>query len=506
LDFLQDQKDFKNSLKIQTEKKVLRNWIHREIYKRIHLLKDSLNTHPICYIGGDNMGYDQILSLPGGKNRNSHGTYPFPGIWKHIGLLAAAEKINGGKKYKFEFPTIDRSRFLSFETLSNEPHYIPMKNPKYVTFTRDDIILVPDWECVKDLVISDPEVRRKWYFMLLPIHSGFPMVESPGAGLIKKANLGNMAPFGFAYNSGWNRAGATSGYENYDPHVLPTQFLFGLQDNFINNWGCFNLTWPTFKSLPIINLLWSLTGAQFEFKPKFFPRNKLPFRFFSLVYRPSYSFGDNNFAFLLPMEKNKEINSFLANSPGTAINKKSFKQNNYFVSKSFMFNINLGRYASENTFSASRSKVKYNISDGSGKSIGTVKGDLKFYEFIGSLKHCFFDKKFQPFLRLGYGWNWYRAENVRLNGQSIRPSQTQWFHNPSILPNAGHVGAGIEIFAKRNSDISQKQLFGQLLYIGKPEIGLRIEYTFHFHKLGKDAPINDWIYRHEVGVGLVVSF
>ena len=53
-----------------------------------------VNTHPICYVGADNKGLDQLLAAPGGKNRDSHGTYPFPGLYKDIGPGGATEQIN----------------------------------------------------------------------------------------------------------------------------------------------------------------------------------------------------------------------------------------------------------------------------------------------------------------------------------------------------------------------------------------------------------------------------
>jgi hypothetical protein len=504
VDFLQDRKSFMESLRGLEQEKMLQNWINEQIYNRIHLVKDSLNTHPICYIGADNMGLDQVLAFPGGTNRNPHGTYPFLGIWKRIGPAGATEKVNGEKNYKFILPPIDKPKFIS-RIDDKKPEYKPEKNLNYVTYSRGDIILVPDWERVIDSTLTNPEVRRKWFWLILPIRWGFPAVESPGAGILKHTDMGNIAPVGPAYNGGWNRVGATRGYEPYNPHVFPKQFLFGLQDNFKNEWGFLNLTLPTIISLPVTNLIWSMTFANFEFKPKFFSRNQLPFRFASLVYRPFYTIGDDKFAHLLPGEANLAINSFLSNGSGAFIDTKSFKHENYTSFGSFMFNINFGRYASENTFSISNSKVRYNIRDKEERSVGLVEGNLKFYEFYGSLKHCFFKSNIQPFIRTGYGWSFYRVEKMTLNGEPFKPVKTQWFHN-TILPKSGHVGAGFELFAKRNYSIMQKRFLEQIFYVGQPEFGLRLEYTFHFHKLGKDAPVNAWVYRHELGVGLVVSF
>jgi hypothetical protein len=53
-----------------------------------------VNTHPFGYIGADNKGFDQALSVPGGKNRNSHGTFPFPGRYHNIGPAGATEQVS----------------------------------------------------------------------------------------------------------------------------------------------------------------------------------------------------------------------------------------------------------------------------------------------------------------------------------------------------------------------------------------------------------------------------
>ena len=52
-----------------------------------------VNTHPVGYIGGDDKGTDQLLAPPGGANRDSHGTYPFPGVYRKVGPAGAAEEV-----------------------------------------------------------------------------------------------------------------------------------------------------------------------------------------------------------------------------------------------------------------------------------------------------------------------------------------------------------------------------------------------------------------------------
>jgi len=63
------------------------DWIDKKIRERAYVSKEEkeINTHPVVYIGGDDKGNDQLLAKPGGKNRDSHGSYPFTGLYKEIG-------------------------------------------------------------------------------------------------------------------------------------------------------------------------------------------------------------------------------------------------------------------------------------------------------------------------------------------------------------------------------------------------------------------------------------
>ncbi len=53
-----------------------------------------VNTHPVAYIGADNKGTDQIFQPPGGTNRDSHGTFPAPAMYKDVGPGGATEDIH----------------------------------------------------------------------------------------------------------------------------------------------------------------------------------------------------------------------------------------------------------------------------------------------------------------------------------------------------------------------------------------------------------------------------
>ena len=53
-----------------------------------------VNTHAFGYIGSDNKGFNQALSAPGGKNRDSHGTFPFPGTYNNVGPGGTTDQVS----------------------------------------------------------------------------------------------------------------------------------------------------------------------------------------------------------------------------------------------------------------------------------------------------------------------------------------------------------------------------------------------------------------------------
>ncbi len=512
MNFLQDFSSFKKALRGVEETKFFQNWINEQIYNRVNLVKDTINTHPIAFIGADNQGLDQIFALPGGKNRNSHGMYPFIGIWKNVGPLGATEKVTGGRTFRFLLPPISKLDKLPRAVFSpGVKNYKPVNDPNYLTYSMEDIELVPDWERIKKLVTENPSARRTWFWLILPTRWGFPVMESPGAGFIKNADMGNAAPIGPAFNSAWNRVGPSAGYQNYDPNVLPSEVQISVQDHFKNRLGFLNVTYPLWKNLPMLNLAWFLLPARFEYNPKFITQEELPFRFGSMAFRPFYTFGDDDFASVLPQRDNPTIRSFLE-AHGGNINSASLKHENNSGYVGLMFNLHLGRLvAIENTFSDYTSDVRYAITNPAGGQIGTVQGKFNLTEFYSSFRYSPLYKNFQPFLRAGYGWSWYKASDITLNGEPLAESETEWFHNPTFpyLPNTFHVGGGFEVFPQRNFGAWRFPVFGTLFSIGKPEIGIRVEYTFLWHRLGDDVPADrrsGKIGRHEFAVALVIGF
>ena len=86
-----------------------------------------------------------------------------------------------------------------------------------------------------------------------------------------------------------------------------------------------------------------------------------------------------------------------------------------------------------------------------------LHGDLKFYEYSGSLRYNLTTGSLMLFLKGGYGWSLYRIENVSTNGKPLPEPNGSWINMPTsrhpstFLPNTGHFGAGIEWVPFRNS-------------------------------------------------------
>lgn len=513
VDFYQPKTAFETQIKKVKENKILQRWIQRQTYHRIHLLKDTINTHPIGYIGADNMGLDQAIALPGARNRDSHGTYPFPGTWRKVGPFGATERVHGDKTYRFLLPPIDSEKFPVGQKPPQYNKYIPEKNSKVLTYSMQDMRLIPDWEVLLDSLLDKDrrEFRRKWFWLVLPVRWGFPVVKSPGGGFIKHADLGNVSPVGPAFNNAWNRVGASGGYKNYDPHVLPDQFQTGVQDYYDNSWGFFNFFPRTLFSLPVFKPLWFYTGGQFGFNPKFYTAGITPFRFGSFVYRPSFSFSDRQFAYLLPQNSNPVIANFLNSQPTAQIGKKNLHNEATFATFGIMYNFHIGQQLSaEHTFTSARSKVYYDIMNGNGGRLGTVAGDLKFREITGSMRYNIFFGRFQPFVNAGYGWSWYKVKDLTYNNNALSPDETDWVKKPKFpfLPNTWHLGAGVEYFFFKNPGVWDIPFFGRFLNLGKPELGIRFDYYLKTHLLGIDKPDDgrpERLVRHEFGVGLVLG-
>jgi hypothetical protein len=410
-----------------------------------------VNTHPICYIGADNKGLDQLLAPPGGLNRDSHGTYPYPGLYKDIGPGGATEQINSALDVKEFWRRVDGD-LGSDEAV----RFVRGGTVPYTTPGRIEI--VPDWERVLPLMREEPQLRRDWCWLVLPVRFGYPATESPFAGVIGHADTGNLSPFGPSCQPHWNRTGSEGGSHAYEPHAFETLFPLGLQDTFVNSWGYLNLTLPMVAALPPIDILWRLGAYPVRAllqrnDPVFYPADRIPSRFVGLTGgMRNLSFNEESAALLVNGDPGIELILLLAlqepdgivkSIPTVSESKAWWWQVNFYMGR---------RLTTQNTLLHARNDMGFDLVGGSGAE-HRIDGELNLWEYAGSFRYNLGTGSFRPYLKLGYGWTWYRVEQVALNGELLPVSEGEWINQPSfdsfgdLLPNSWHAGAGIELIA-----------------------------------------------------------
>jgi hypothetical protein len=478
----------------------------------------SVNTHPFGYIGADNKGFDQALSAPGGKNRNSHGTFPFPGRYHDIGPAQATEQIS---------VYVDPREYWKHLKAGTETTGPEFKRGSVLGLADPNrLCIVPDWERVVDLVADDACVRREWSWLLLPIRWGYPATESPFSGILPNTDTGNLAPLGPTYSSGWNVSGPARGFHAYQPNTLPSVFPLGLQDSFRNDFGFFNFTLPVLFNLPPLDFLTRLGTYPFKLAfsrrdPVYYPEEAVPFRFFSLSSGASVEILDKdiNALSLNPDQYDEFVGRILAHllingidSTTTVVGGSEFVDNP--IAPFFQIAFYIGdRFASENTVRNVRTTYGVSV-DFSNIPSYDYSAELNYWEYAGSLRYSLSSSRLQPFLKAGYGWSWYRLENVQANGVPFEPAESSWIKPKKIWPNVWHVGLGIEFIpwkrvGKFPGGVDLAFRFEYGLYIeslGLDLSGIPLEkLSFVFDTLG-DIPASERITRSDFLFGLSVSF
>jgi len=463
-----------------------KSWIWKKI--RSMAYKDAeeseINTHPFGYIGGDCRGYEQILSTPGGKNRDSHGNYPFPGVYREVGPANSSEKISAcidhWAYYKKVSPkkTEDKNQF-------GRGNVIPLDDPH-------KIAIIPDWEQVIDLVVSNKETRKNWFWLVLPVRFGYPASSSPLAGLIEHTNTGNLSSLGPAYSEAWNRIGGTSEFDVYVPHKLSKAFPLDLQSDFSNGLGFFNLIVPTLQNLPPFSLItrmlnMSVNGFNSQ-KPVFYPKKNVPFRYVGISFG---MFQQKIPGFLTALALNPEqINEIQSQIKQIDPAYQDCTNNRSYITERmkgmmFQMNFHLGiRLISENTLRYSTAKMGENIDIKLRGEPFKIRTDLNLWEYIGSFRYNLKTGIFQPYVKAGYGWTWFRVENISAEDQKLDQSNSSWIRKPSLfkgenlLPNSWHYGFGIEVLPIRT--------------LNGIDVGVRLEYLKNHSSFGFDMELSPW--------------
>jgi len=489
--------EWEREVKGLREERVGERGIWRQIRRQAYLddAETKLNLHPIVFIGGDNRGLQQLISASTRLGRASHGSYPFPGLYKDVGPQHTGELVR---------TPWDVFRKAPDSAASEINKIVRLDNP-------DRLEILPDWEQVLPLVRTDPVARRRWAWLVLPIRFGYPATRSSFAGIVRYAETGNTSVVAPAYNGGWNRAGAASGYDNYVPHRLSSYFPASQQDNYRTGWGFLNLTVPTLVTLPPFDIVYRLLtaparAADRHSYPAFFGSEDVPFRFVGVTMGvSSFRLPD---AFLnlagFPETATPFLEQVMALAgPSDTVTVDVINPTTDRVSPRYYgITLFLGRrFTSENTIRHSNGGVRADV------TISTLPGrfpltlNIDMWEYAGSARYNIATGSLQPYVKGGYGLSWYRVTDARLNGTLLGNGTTRWVRRPSLfhnlLPNTWHIGGGLEFIPVRG--------------VGGVDVGVRGDLTVYSHRLGlkadnlllaQDAHVS----RLHAAIGTVLTF
>lgn len=438
---------------IEVQKKIKGKPGERGLWEKIRHMayKDpqerEINTHPVGYIGGDNRCYNQLLVLPGQSNQDSHGTYPFSGVYQHVGPVDASEHIS----QRFDQRT--HSEISPDNRLSlGRGNVISFENPERIT-------IIPDWERLAELVLTDQHARQEWAWLLLPIHWGYPSSPSPFAGIVPHMDLGNLSTLGPACNEAWNRTSGGPGYSVYSPLLLTHPFALGWKSNFFSSLGFFNLIGLTLGNLPPLDLFTRSILVPLEMPgkhrlPVFSPQDSVSFRFVCLS---TGAFQQNipeelmDIAFTA-VQREEILGKISETAPISEIQNLQISSNprrtgGMFYRIGFAFG---SRISSENTLRHFHTDVGMDITLPNGQDPFAVRAEMNFWEYTGSFRLNLATQSFLPFLKAGYGWSWYRLEDISAGGFELNNDRTPWIHKTTQrtfrlpLPNSWHWGVGVE--------------------------------------------------------------
>ena len=450
------------------------NFVVSSLQRRQALVGGRLATHPIGHIGGNNRGVDELLTIVPrfgrSYNRNTHGTFPFPATWRTLGALGASEEIAGSV-----VPKLRESSARS----DSLPWYALIDDDQYVTYRRESIVLLPDWERVTHAATDDPDMWREWAWMVLPIRFGFPSSPSPGRGAVSRTDLGNVSMMSITRHDSWNRSTVTSIHHLYRPHVLrvalaPVSPFNGLQ----NGWGILNAPIALAGLVPGVQVVTAqllpwITGALGVLgRPpgKTFFVGTLPNRFTSFGAGRFVGFGGDGFARLLPREEDDSVAAFLARGAvrGARIDHRSYLRRPNDGWRIWLLLHYGDRFAIENTISRDTTSLSYGIAADDGNRIATVRGKMASWQASGGvrLSRRLAGNQLRGYARAGYIWNWYEIFDATLDGVTLATTRTSGGHSPSLRPsktwwpNSMYGGAGVEWFAPRRAWILGRLGYG----------------------------------------------
>ncbi len=503
-DVYQAREEWREEIENREPELVGERWMWRRTRQMAYRseAEERVNTHPLVYIGGDNKGLDQLLRPPGGVSQDGHASFPSPGLWKDVGPAGVTEAVSG---------PVNPHRAV-YDSARESPE-------KLVRYDRlDRIRLLPDWERVVDLALEEPEVRRRWFWHVMPVRFGYPAVQSPFAGIIPHAPTGNLSTPGPSYNNKWNRTARLTSDNQYEPHkfagTVPGSFPLGWQDAFVNEWGYLNLTLPTLTVLPPFDFAWRVLAApaRAPFRansPTFFPAERIPYRFVGVTGGISITGFPDNFALLFtdPVLFD-QIRPALDNPDSPTAIENVRTDVGTGLAGSVEFHIG-DHFVSVNTLRRVEGRVGFDIrADEAAGEVVPVAADLELWEYAGSLRYNVLTGSVLPFLKAGYGLSWFRLDSATLGGEPLSPDGTDFKRRPdffppdNLFPNTWHVGAGVEAVPIRN-------LGGRVQGL---DVAVQADWTLFLHGLGlrRRQPLAEQedfsLARNHLNLGLSLSY
>ena len=458
----QSREDWEAERDNAKEERLKEKWIWERLRDRAYWDEDEtiINTHPIGFIGGDNVGIDQVMRHPGSSNQVSNGTYPFRGLYKNIGPAGAAEQIS----QKFDH----REYFAAGDYVHAVPENGFRRGSTIVFALPDRIEILPDGERVVELVKENAQARRDWAWLVLPIRWGYPAAESPLAGVVLHTDLGNNSVLGPSYNAGWNRSGDIPGFQVYSPHTyinLPSHIW---RDSISNRLGYLNIPRVLLPALHPVDIGSRYISMLFGDPDDriFQTEGAIPYRFAGI------SFG------ITSMRTRKRFRDLMLNTKKIQDIRArgTMGEQRWSVEKDYMFEGSISfylgeRWVSENLMRFGSPTTYYHLEFPDINQVFQLRGDLYFSEYSGSLRYNLTTGSLMPFLKSGYGWSGYRLANVSINGDPLPEPNDPLTHvlyrkRPSIfLPNTLHVGGGIEwLLWKSWGEATNISIRGEVLF------------------------------------------
>ncbi|HRX18689.1 MAG TPA: hypothetical protein P5135_06535 [Gemmatimonadales bacterium] len=421
--------------------------------------------HPRVFIGGNDHGLNLLLAGPTRLGRSSHGSYPFPGLFKGIGPAGTGESID-----------------LAWDVFDDPPAADAPESERVVRYDHPSRLeILPDWEMIADRAIVEPEIRERWGWLLLPLRVGYPASVSPFAGVVRYAETGNLAlppPF---YSGGWNRSGPGPGHALYEFHRVPEVFPKDLQDTFRPNWGVYNLTVPVVSILPPFDVALRALGTPIRAlragaHPTYVRSEDLPVRGIGLGLGLATFDPGNDFWRLVGFpELAGPFLQEITRRTGSAFSAGLLPvRQERLRGVRGELSLHLGdRFVSTNALLHGRARYTQGIAYDGG-SQGDLAAEINFWEYTGSLRYNLRTDVLQPFVLLGYGLSWYRLEDVTAFGEPLGDGASRWVRRPglfrNLLPNTWHFGAGVELLPVRG--------------VSSVDLGVKATANYHLHDLG----------------------